>query len=77
MLGHKWGEWEIIFPATCTEKGLRERKCIREPIKVYIHSSEIYKVLGQELQKVVLGDRSIEIAFQFIDDKVRQILTEN
>lgn len=41
------------------------------------HSSEIYKVLGQELQKVVLGDRSIEIAFQVIDDKVRQILTEN
>lgn len=53
MLGHKWGEWELISPATCTEKGLRERKCIREPIKVYLHSSEIYKC--DAVEKEVYG----------------------
>ena len=26
-LGHKWGEWEITTPATCTEKGEKSRTC--------------------------------------------------
>ncbi|WP_029231330.1 ABC transporter substrate-binding protein [Butyrivibrio sp. VCB2006] len=41
------------------------------------NSSQIYEVFGRELQKVVLGERSIEVAFQVIDDEVKQILRED
>lgn len=41
------------------------------------HSSEMYEIFGRELQKVVLGDKSIEIAFQSIDYEVKQILRED
>ena len=41
------------------------------------HSSQIYEVFGRELQKVVLGERSVEVAFRVIDDEVKQILRED
>lgn len=41
------------------------------------HSSQIYDVFGRELQKVVLGERSLEVAFLVIDDEVKQILRED
>ncbi len=28
-LGHDWSDWEIVTEATCTEAGLRERRCDR------------------------------------------------
>ena len=41
------------------------------------HSSQIYEVFGRELQKVVLGEQSVEVAFWVIDDEVKQILRED
>ncbi len=41
------------------------------------NSSQIYEKFGYELQQVVLGERSIEIAFQNIDDEVKQLLRED
>ncbi|WP_175560343.1 ABC transporter substrate-binding protein [Butyrivibrio sp. YAB3001] len=41
------------------------------------NSTEIYRAFGGELQKVILGERSMEIAFNVIDDEVRQIHKEN
>lgn len=37
------------------------------------HSTEIYEIFGQELQEVVLGNQSVEKAFQKIDDRVDKI----
>ncbi len=40
------------------------------------HSTAIYHVFGEELQKVLSGKRSMQIAFEVIDDKVSIILGE-
>ena len=41
------------------------------------HSSEIYEIFGQELQRVVMGDKSLDTAFISIDERVSSILKEN
>ena len=41
------------------------------------HSSEIYEIFGLELQKVVLGEQSVDSAFASIDEKVGKIQKEN
>lgn len=41
------------------------------------HSSEIYEIFGLELQKVVLGEKSVDSAFSSIDERVGKIQKEN
>ena len=41
------------------------------------HSSEIYAVFGLELQKVVMGEQSVDTAFAAIDEEVSKIQKEN
>lgn len=41
------------------------------------HSSEIYDIFGIELQKVVMGEQSVDTAFEAIDEKVSKIQKEN
>ena len=41
------------------------------------HSSEIYETFGEELQKVVMGDKSLDTAFKSIDERVGSIIKEN
>ena len=40
-------------------------------------SSQIYMIFGEEMQKVVTGERSMDIALKVVDDKVKQIQKQN
>ena len=38
------------------------------------YGSQMYEILGRELQKVVSGERNVDIAVQVMDYEVEQIL---
>ncbi len=41
------------------------------------YSSQIYNLFGEEMQRVIAGDRTIEVALKVIDDKVKTIQKQN
>ena len=41
------------------------------------YSSQIYSLFGEEMQRVIAGDRTIEVALKVIDDKVKTIQKQN
>ncbi len=41
------------------------------------HSSQIYMIFGEEMQKVVTGERAMDIALKVVDDKVKQFQKQN
>ena len=41
------------------------------------YGSQIYVIFGEELQKVVTGERTLDVALQVIDNKISQIRKDN
>ncbi len=41
------------------------------------YSSQIYSLFGEEMQRVIAGDRTVDVALKVIDDKVKTIQEQN